>query len=504
MFRSYHSPGVIPPASRVIVAVRRIMRTLLQSLIPSRWLRHLPSDEQPSSISFYQGLRFKLTVFVLALISGTTFSVAVLVMQIMDHSLLQSLLQRGSAITQAAATPAGYSLLMNDRLALDNLTAKIKQTQTELEYVAILDLEENILAHNRLDRVGTVLPRQSGEELESGPDLTVRSVLTDGPEQFEFRRSIIFADKHVGTVVIGINALGLVAAKTSAHREIQLVAAAATIIGLFGAMLLASIMTRPVERLTAGVAKLHKGEHVDPIPIRAHDELGILTENFNSMTRTIRQQSDSLQEYATELKSSYSDIVRILAAALDARDNYTYGHSARVARFALALGKKLKLDPVAMKELELACLLHDIGKIHVPDAILNKKTKLDQSEHQQIIKHPVLGSQILELAPSLRKYIPTVKHHHERHDGTGYPDGLSGDTIPLHAQIVALADTYDAMTSSRPYRKGLSQQEAIDEIRNCSGSQFNPGMTEPFIEIVLALPDDSSEISQQLEILCAS
>ncbi len=455
-------------------------------------------------VDFCRGIRFRLTLFVFLLIAVTSFSIAIIVIQVMDRSLLHSLIQRGSAITQAAATPAGYSLLTNDRLALDNLAAQIERAQTELVYVTILDLEQNILAHNRLDEVGGNFALMSGVPLAQQADFEVVRGLRDGVECFEFSRPIIFADQLVGSVVIGISTQELVLAKSSAHRNVFLIATAATALALLGAMLLASVLTRPIERLTEGVSRLQNGELSDDIPVMSNDELGILTHNFNHMTRVIQQQKENLQGYATELESSYGDMVRILAAALDARDNYTYGHSARVAQLALGLAENLSFSKKELKELELACLLHDIGKIHIPDAILNKAGKLDQNELQQIIKHPILGSQILELTPSLHKYIPTVKHHHERYDGTGYPDQLCGDAIPLHAQIVALADTYDAMTSSRPYRKGRSRDEAFQEIRFCSGKQFNPALIEPFIAIASSLPEELFKNTERPEIACAS
>ncbi len=503
MFRSYHPPEAVLPISRLILAVWRITQNFLEKIISLTIRRAAPGNKQSPPNRFYQGVRFKLTCVVLILIVGTTFTVALIVMKIMDRSLMHSLIQRGSAISQAAATPAGYSILTNDLLALDNLTTQFERAQSELEYVAILDLSQNILAHNDLDQAGKRLTEQPGSLIESRPGLTVTRYSWGEIEAVEFRRSIFFADKSIGYVVVGISTLELVAAKTSAHREILWVATIATSLGLLGAILLSSFMTRPVEQLTEAVSKLQRGEHVVAIPVRTKDELGRLTKNFNHMAQTIQQQNESLHNYSTELESSYSDMVRILAAAHDARDNYTYGHSARVAQFALSLGEKLQLGSNAMQELELACLLHDIGKIHVPDAILNKKDRLNRHEHEQIIKHPVRGSEILQLAPSLHKYIPTVRHHHERYDGTGYPDRLRGDAIPLHAQIVALADTYDAMTSSRPYRKGMSRKEAIIEIQGCSGSQFNPNMITPFIEALNAFPTETSEMIQQSENLCA-
>jgi putative nucleotidyltransferase with HDIG domain len=495
------------PASRAILAVRGITQKFRQIQLTFRSSRrfnagHLPVEEPP--IGFQLGLRFRLVALVLFLVATTTLSVSIIVMQIMDQNLMDSLIKRGGAITQAAAVPAGYSLLTDDRLALDNLAAQIKRTQAEIVYVAILDLEQTILAHSHLDRVNDKLPLMTGPLLGQPADISIIRGLREGMECFEFRRAIFFADRHVGDVVIGIGIGELMASKALVHRQILLVAGVATGLALLGALLISSIFTRPIERLTEGVSRLQKNEPVYEIPVQSRNELGILTRNFNRMARMIQQQNVSLREYAAELGSSYYDMVRILSAALDARDNYTYGHSARVARLALGLADRLNFSPSEIQELELACLLHDIGKIHVPDAILNKDDRLDQKEHAQILKHPLRGSQILELVPSLHKFIPVVKHHHERYDGSGYPGQLSGDAIPLHAQIVALADTYDAMTSSRPYRQGLNREVAIAEIRRCSGSQFNPQLVEPFVEVVQSLPEELLDDILRAEYLCAS
>jgi putative nucleotidyltransferase with HDIG domain len=457
-----------------------------------------------SPADFFRGIRFRLVAFVLSLLVVTTFSVSFIVVKIMDSALMDSLVKRGSAITQAAAVPAGFSLLENDRLAMDNLVAQIKTSQEELVYVAILDLDQNILAHDQLDRVGEKLPSLHGESIPGVHDITIVRGQYEGVDSFEFSRPIYFADRHVGSVVVAVSSSQLIASKALARRQILMVATFVTILALLGAILISLIFTRPIERLADGVSKLQKDEYVDDVPVRSRNELGMLIRNFNKMARTIQKQKASLQGYAEELESSYNDIVRILAAALDARDNYTYGHSARVARFAIAVAEKLDFTREELKELEMGCLLHDIGKIHVRDAVLNKQYSLDQKEFMEISRHPLLGSQILELAPSLHKYIPGVKHHHERFDGKGYPDRLSGDEIPVHAQIVALADTYDAMTSSRPYRKGLSQEKAIAEIRRCSGTQFNPKLAELFVDVAPGISAQLVDDQLPLESLCVS
>jgi HD-GYP domain-containing protein (c-di-GMP phosphodiesterase class II) len=175
-------------------------------------------------------------------------------------------------------------------------------------------------------------------------------------------------------------------------------------------------------------------------------------------------------------------MVRILAAALDARDKYTLGHSARVAWLSLLIGRKLGLDEEELKELEMACFLHDIGKIRVPDLILTKEEELDDEEHRLIMQHPVHGAEILGLSHSLHKYIPVVLHHHEWYNGQGYPHGLRGEEIHLYAQIVTIADSYDAMTSSRPYRLGRSKSAATREIKKFRGTQFSPRLVDIFVE----------------------
>lgn len=457
-----------------------------------------------SSVDFFGGIRFRLALLVLSLVAVTAFSVSFVVMQIMDSVLMDSMVERGSAITEAVSVPAGYSLLKNDRLAMDNLVAQVKRSQPELEYVAILDLEQNILAHNRLDQVGGKFTLMPGERLRSPADLSIARGLTNDLESYEFVRPIYFADQHVGNVALNIGGRPLMEAKTSARRQVYAIAVLMTACSLLGAMVISSIFTRPIEDLADGVARLQRDEQVEDVPVRTRNELGVLTRNFNQMAQTIQKQKSSLQDYAKDLESSYNDMVRILAAALDARDNYTYGHSARVAQFAMGVARKLDYSESELKELELACLLHDIGKIHVPDSVLNKRDKLSQEEYREISKHPVLGSQILELTPSLCKYIPAVKHHHERYDGTGYPGQLKGDAVPLNAQILALADTYDAMTSSRPYRQGLSKEQAVAEISRCSGSQFNPKLVDLFVEVVPSLPEMSNDSQSPFEALCVS
>jgi len=173
--------------------------------------------------------------------------------------------------------------------------------------------------------------------------------------------------------------------------------------------------------------------------------------------------------------------IKAMAAAVDAKDPYTQGHSQRVSRYAVALGRALNMTAGDLERLELAALLHDVGKIAVPDAILKKEERLTEEEFSIIKKHPVTGERMLVDLPYLSKDIlPAVRHHHERWDGRGYPDGLAGGVVPPDAAIMAVADSFDAMTSTRTYRRALTGKEAARRIREGSGTQFAPHVVVAF------------------------
>jgi diguanylate cyclase (GGDEF)-like protein/putative nucleotidyltransferase with HDIG domain len=177
-------------------------------------------------------------------------------------------------------------------------------------------------------------------------------------------------------------------------------------------------------------------------------------------------------------------IIYALAATVDAKDSYTYGHSRKVSEYAVAMSEELKLAQDKVTTLRAAGLLHDIGKVGVPDSILNKKAPLEDSEWKPIKAHPDLGVEILRHVIDLVNCLPAIRHHHEHYDGRGYPAGLRGGKIPLEARVLAVADAYDAMTSPRPYRKQLSSEKAIEELKRCAGTQFDPQLVEILCNII--------------------
>ncbi|GJQ57531.1 MAG: HD domain-containing protein [Candidatus Scalindua sp. AMX11] len=184
------------------------------------------------------------------------------------------------------------------------------------------------------------------------------------------------------------------------------------------------------------------------------------------------------------IHSIFIDYIKSISAALDARDAYTHGHSKRVATYSVGIGRELGLTPGELEFIELSSTIHDIGKIGISSDILNKPGRLSDEEFKIIQSHPHKGSKILEPMSRLSVLMPGVRNHHERYDGKGYPDGLMGDDIHLIARIISIADTYDAMTSDRVYRKGLSKEIACQEIEKCAGTQFDPNLTTMFLTYI--------------------
>ncbi len=184
-----------------------------------------------------------------------------------------------------------------------------------------------------------------------------------------------------------------------------------------------------------------------------------------------------------ELRELFYKTIRAISNALDTKDSYTNGHSLRVTLYSMILAKQLGLDEDYMEDIEIAGLLHDIGKIAMPKSILCKNGKLTDEEFAIMKSHPVRGEKIVINIKKLQMISEWVKSHHERWDGNGYPDALKGENIPLAGRIIALADTYDAMTSTRPYRTALSHETAISEIKRCAGTQFDPRLADIFVSL---------------------
>ncbi|MCD6228404.1 MAG: response regulator [Candidatus Omnitrophica bacterium] len=196
---------------------------------------------------------------------------------------------------------------------------------------------------------------------------------------------------------------------------------------------------------------------------------------------------ENVRLYST-LEDSYIRTVTALTSAIDAKDHYTKSHSEHVSQYAVAIGREMGLSEREIEEIRQACQLHDLGKIGVHDYILTKPGKLTPEEWEEIRQHSLKSAEILKPLIFLGEAIDLIKQHHERYDGKGYPYGLKGDQIKLGARIIAVADSFDAMTTDRPYRRARTKEEAIEEIKKCSGTQFDPKVVEAFLRIVDKLP----------------
>ena len=196
-----------------------------------------------------------------------------------------------------------------------------------------------------------------------------------------------------------------------------------------------------------------------------------------------------LRKYINEEGKFQTDLILTLVKALEYYDEYTRGHSERVARWSVELAKAVGVPLEGQKKIYYASLMHDIGKIFVQQSVLNKVTPLTEQEYQLIQIHPVKSAELINKVEGMESFARIVRHHHEKYNGKGYPDGLTGKAIPYFSRIIAVADAYDAMTSERPYRRPLSSEEAANELRRCKGSQFDPTLVDPFIEQVIFKKD---------------
>lgn len=244
----------------------------------------------------------------------------------------------------------------------------------------------------------------------------------------------------------------------------------------------ASLLTRPVQALMQSMRAVSSGDLQHRAKVTSRDEIGFLARTFNEMTASLEQKTAALE--ATTFGA-----IEALARAIDARDASTFGHSARVAAISMEIADAMFMPAKEKEALRRAALLHDIGKIGVQDKVLRKPGPLNDTEADEMREHSQTGFDMLKGLPFLKPSLPGVLYHHERWDGGGYPAGLRATTIPLQVRILSVADVYDALTSDRPYRSGLSFAAAADSIRNEAGLQFDPDVVSAFLKRRAAIED---------------
>jgi putative nucleotidyltransferase with HDIG domain len=433
----------------------------------------------------FGNIRAKATLLILILLMTTTFLSYVITIRIMSSHVTDKIIRTAESLGRSIAPSAGFLMGANDLLGLDYMVFQIKKTNPDIKSIGVLGPERDIIVHSDIKERGRKIEPAGGEILERGEDGTfVRRVPGGSGTLIEIESPIVFMDKHLGSVILELDWSVLSTAQSMAQRKVIVLFAVILALGTVSSVLLSSNLTRPIKELSSGVEELKRGRTGKPLRIFSGDELGRLTASFNEMSGLITNQRERLAQDARDLEEAYVSTVRVVAAAIDARDSYTHGHSTRVSELVVALSRELGMSGQELEDIEIACLFHDVGKIKISDAILHKAGKLAPDEWEEMQKHPEYGAEILRKAPSLRRFILAVRHHHEWYDGSGYPDGLSGESIPREAAIISLADAYDAMTSDRPYRKAMTKEKAMATIREYSGRQFSPELAPIFLGTV--------------------
>src|SRR5712691_5565966 len=342
-------------------------------------------------------------------------------------------------------------------------------------------------------------PSLSSGELTALGDKPVRISRTIDRHPYEFLvGNWRLRSASIGYLAVALRADAVQASVGQIRVLMVLIFAVAALMTLLFGRLVAQRITRPVEHLVRSTAAVSAGDLSHRAPVESNDEIGSLAESFNAMAA-------SLEQKTMELEESYFASIESLARAIDARDPSTFGHSTRVAAISLEIAQAMGLDMESQKTLRRAALLHDIGKIGIEDRVLHKSGPLTDDEWAVMRQHPLIGYKMLSGLHFLKPSLVGVLHHHERWDGKGFPGGLKGTAISAHIRILSVADALDAMTSDRPYRKGLAFEDALAEIQKRAGTQFEPAVAEALmtcaaeVRVLLIEKPSSGQLRVDLE-----
>ena len=284
--------------------------------------------------------------------------------------------------------------------------------------------------------------------------------------------------KVVAVLGVDMDARDVAAVRREIIQLSLTIAGAGVLVSFFLGFALAGQAANRIQKVVAGTRHLARDELEYRVEVEGHDEISELAESFNLMAKTLLESRKRLEDY-------FFRVVQSLVRIMEAKDHYTRGHSERVGHYANLIALKMGLSERDANLLKIAGELHDIGKMAVQEHILNKPGSLTPEEWEQIRKHPIIGGESVKPVFYRDEIIMlSIRQHHERYDGGGYPDKLKGEEISLYAQIVAVADAYDAMTSDRAYRKALGKAAAIAEIKKHSGGQFAPDVVQAFLEVI--------------------
>jgi putative nucleotidyltransferase with HDIG domain len=377
---------------------------------------------------------------------------------------------RASGLELTGLNPAvGYAYLataIDDGYAA-SLASQLRTSVTVMAGDEVIGSTLSSTERSSLLRRGGQMPLDGTLDLADEP-VAVRRLSDAGP-----------------VIVYGTETLGLSThrATRNAIQILSIVAVGAMALGALVSLWLARALAKPIDQLSQQLRVIATNHEFD----RRIERTGSSLE-LDAFTDTFNQMVTSLQAAEAQTELAYVGAIRALAAALDARDAYTAGHSERVSALSVIIGRQMGLDQPQLDVLRLGALLHDIGKIGVADRVLQKNGPLTQEEFEIIKTHPALGAHILREIPFLSAHIPIVELHHERPDGRGYPRGLLGHATPVLARVVHVADAFDAMTTARAYRPAQTSTHAISELWRYAGSQFDTEVVEAFVAAWSAMP----------------
>jgi HD-GYP domain-containing protein (c-di-GMP phosphodiesterase class II) len=267
------------------------------------------------------------------------------------------------------------------------------------------------------------------------------------------------------------------------QRTARLLALLAVVVSIGVSIFAARRITNPLQILTQSGRALARGDFSQRVHLRSRTEIGELAETFNTMSQELEHFVEDLKRAAEENRALFLGSIQMLAGAVDEKDPYTRGHSDRVTRYSLLIGKELNLPTDFMETLQISAQLHDVGKIGIEDRILKKPGALTAEEFEVMKTHTTKGANILRPVTQLAEMLPGIELHHEALDGRGYPYGLQGDQIPLLARVIAVADTFDALTTNRPYQHAHTPEEAFKIIQNLAGKRLDPETVAALIAV---------------------
>jgi len=283
--------------------------------------------------------------------------------------------------------------------------------------------------------------------------------------------------KAVAVLGIDISATDVYLTEKGLFNRGLLVLFIGIVFSLFLGIILSRGISLPIKKLSEGTKAIAAGNLKYKVNLKGNDELSRLAQSFNNMAGSLYESRQKLEDY-------FYRVVQSMVRSLEAKDPYTRGHSDRVSEYAREIAIAMGFAKEKVEILTKAAQLHDIGKLGIHEGILNKSSSLSKDEWELMQKHPVIGEEILKPVFLDQEMLSVIRSHHERYDGSGYPDALKGDETDIFAQITSIADAYDAMTSSRAYRVALDNEEAIKRLKKDSGKQFNPLITEVFVKIL--------------------